>query len=225
MRKLLLTLRMLKVRLGGPSGNNTKTSVRITEPLVTEVPQSPITHHASTSSYHVAQDRWSRDQHIKLVNIISDLGEGILTRSMAVMFIAASASECLFADFLSKIEPKKEEGINYDETFAPVARMEDMRIFLAFATYMNFIPHGFESSEFPDVGKLDKALYGLKHVPRAWFETLSTFLIQNKYQANPKELHLIAMKRIFSAKKQQSVPMSFAEAKYVAAAGCSTNIL
>ncbi|GKA17164.1 retrovirus-related pol polyprotein from transposon TNT 1-94 [Tanacetum coccineum] len=62
------------------SGNNTKTSVPITEPLVPEVPQSPITHHASTS---------------------------ILTRSMVVMFIAASASECLFADFLSKIEPKK----------------------------------------------------------------------------------------------------------------------
>ncbi|GKF01826.1 hypothetical protein Tco_0028749 [Tanacetum coccineum] len=53
------------------------------------------------------KDRWLRDQHIKLVNIIGDLGEGILTRSMAVMFIATSASECLFADFLSKIEPKK----------------------------------------------------------------------------------------------------------------------
>ncbi|GJS14759.1 retrovirus-related pol polyprotein from transposon TNT 1-94 [Tanacetum coccineum] len=85
----------------------------------------------------------------------------------------------------------QEEGINYDETFAPVARMEAIRIFLAFATYMNFIvfqmdvksaflnrklkeevyvkqPPGFESSEFPDyVCKLDKALYGLKQAPRA----------------------------------------------------------
>ncbi|GKE12938.1 retrovirus-related pol polyprotein from transposon TNT 1-94, partial [Tanacetum coccineum] len=99
----------------------------------------------------------------------------------------------------------QEEGIDYDETFAPIARMEAIKIFLAFATYMNFKvyqmdvksvflngklkeevyvkqPHGFESSEFPNyVCKLDKALYGLKQAPRAWYETLSTFLIQNKF--------------------------------------------
>ncbi|GKA92280.1 retrovirus-related pol polyprotein from transposon TNT 1-94 [Tanacetum coccineum] len=109
-----------------------------------------------------------------------DPGEGMLTRSMATKLTAASASECLFADFLSEIEPKKvsealnqEEGIDYDETFVPVARMEAIRIFLAFATYMNFKvyqmdvksiflngklkeevyvkqPPGFESSEFSD---------------------------------------------------------------------------
>ncbi|GJZ63581.1 retrovirus-related pol polyprotein from transposon TNT 1-94 [Tanacetum coccineum] len=164
---------------------------------------------ASTSSYLVAQDRWSRDQHIELVNIIGDPGKGMLTRSMAAKLITASASECLFPDFLSKIEPKKvfknkkdehgiitmnkarlvaqgysqEDGIDYDETFTLVAKMEAIRIFLAFATYMNFIvfqmdvksaflngklkeevyvkqPPGFESSEFPYyVCKLDKALY------------------------------------------------------------------
>ncbi|GJV48908.1 retrovirus-related pol polyprotein from transposon TNT 1-94 [Tanacetum coccineum] len=86
-----------------------------------------------------------------------------------------------------------------------VARMKAIRIFIAFATYMNFKvyqmdvksaflngklkeevyvkqPPGFESSEFPDyVCKLDKALYGLKQAPKAWYETLSTFLIQNKF--------------------------------------------
>ncbi|GJW24620.1 retrovirus-related pol polyprotein from transposon TNT 1-94 [Tanacetum coccineum] len=86
----------------------------------------------------------------------------------------------------------QQEGIYYDETFAPVARLESIRIFLAFATYMNFIiyqmdvksaflngklkeevyvkqPPGFESNEFPNhVCKLDKALYGLKQAPRAW---------------------------------------------------------
>ncbi|GJY51869.1 retrovirus-related pol polyprotein from transposon TNT 1-94, partial [Tanacetum coccineum] len=187
-----------------PLGNNTKIPGSITEPLVPDVTQSHISNQASTSSHPAPQDRWSRDQHIKLVNIIGNPGEGMLTRSMAAMLTVASASECLFADFLFEIEPKKEEGIDYYETFAPVARMEAIRIFLAFATY-NFKfyqidvksaflngklkeevyvkqPPGFESSEFPDyVCKLDKALYGLKQAQRAWYETLSTFLIQNKF--------------------------------------------
>ncbi|GJS47069.1 retrovirus-related pol polyprotein from transposon TNT 1-94 [Tanacetum coccineum] len=99
----------------------------------------------------------------------------------------------------------QQEGIDYDETFAKVARLEAIRIFFAFATYMNFIvyqmdvksaflngklkeevyvkqPLGFESNEFPNhVCKLDKALYGLKQAPRAWYETLSTFLTEHKF--------------------------------------------
>ncbi|GJT12318.1 retrovirus-related pol polyprotein from transposon TNT 1-94 [Tanacetum coccineum] len=162
--------------------------------------------HASTSSYHVPRDRWSQNQHIELVNIIGDPGKGMLIRSLAAKLITTSANECLFADFLFVFRNKKdehgittktkarlvaqgysqEEGIDYDETFAPVARMDAIKIFLTFVTYMNFIvfkidvksaflneklkeevyvkqPPGFESSEFPNyVCKLDKALYGLK---------------------------------------------------------------
>ncbi|GKC36564.1 retrovirus-related pol polyprotein from transposon TNT 1-94 [Tanacetum coccineum] len=88
-------------------GNNTEVSESSIEPLVPDVTQSHITNQASTSSHHVPQDRWSRDQHIELVNIIGDPGKGMLTRSMAAKLTAASASECLFADFLSEIEPKK----------------------------------------------------------------------------------------------------------------------
>nr|GEU43839.1 hypothetical protein [Tanacetum cinerariifolium] len=89
------------------SRNNTKVSRPITEPLVPDVTQSHIPNQASTSSYPVPQDRWLRDQHIELVNIISNPSKGMLTRSMAAKLTATSASECLFADFLSEIEPKK----------------------------------------------------------------------------------------------------------------------
>ncbi|GJT90235.1 retrovirus-related pol polyprotein from transposon TNT 1-94 [Tanacetum coccineum] len=68
----------------------------------------------------------------------------------------------------------QQEWIDYEETFAHVARLEAIGIFLAYAA--------FESSEFPNhVSKLDKALYGLKQAPRAWYETLSKFLIQHKF--------------------------------------------
>ena len=95
----------------------------------------------------------------------------------------------------------QEEGIDFDETFAPVARLKAIRIFLAYAAYKNFKvfqmdvksaflngkleeevyveqPPGFEVKDHQDnVYKLDKALYGLKQAPRAWYETLSMFLI------------------------------------------------
>nr|GEY61940.1 hypothetical protein [Tanacetum cinerariifolium] len=155
----------------------------------------------NTKGIHEQNDRWSRDQHIKLVNIIGNPDEGMLTRSMAVKLTATSATECLFIDFLSEIEPKKvlrnkkdkhgtttkkarlvaqgysqEEGIDYDETFAPVARMEAIRIFLPFTTYMNFKVYQIDvKSAFLN------AFYGLKQAPKAWYETLSTFLIQNKF--------------------------------------------
>ncbi|GKC61345.1 retrovirus-related pol polyprotein from transposon TNT 1-94 [Tanacetum coccineum] len=83
-----------------PSINNTNTSIPAVESSVPNVPQYHIPNPASTSSHPSPQDRWSREQHIKLI-------EGMLTRSMVVKLIAASANECLFADFLSKIEPKK----------------------------------------------------------------------------------------------------------------------
>ncbi|GJU19286.1 retrovirus-related pol polyprotein from transposon TNT 1-94 [Tanacetum coccineum] len=99
----------------------------------------------------------------------------------------------------------QQEGIDYEETFALIARLEATRIFLAYAAYMGFMvyqmhvksaflngkiseevyvqqPHGFESSEYPNhICKLDKALYGLKQAPKAWYETLSKFLIQHKF--------------------------------------------
>ncbi|GKE58186.1 putative ribonuclease H-like domain-containing protein, partial [Tanacetum coccineum] len=101
---------------------------------------------------------------------------------------------------------RHEEGIDYDEVFAPVARIEAIRIFLAFASYMGFVvyqmdvksaflygtideevyvtqPPGFIDPKYPKkVYKVVKALYGLHQAPRAWYATLSTFLLQNRYK-------------------------------------------
>ncbi|CAA7051603.1 unnamed protein product [Microthlaspi erraticum] len=97
------------------------------------------------------------------------------------------------------------EGVDFDETFAPVARLESIRLFLGMACILNFKVHqmgkksaflnsilqeevyvaqpkGFEDPTHPDyVYKLKKALYGLKQAPRAWYERLTKFLTDTGY--------------------------------------------
>nr|GEW50533.1 hypothetical protein [Tanacetum cinerariifolium] len=99
-----------------------------------------------------------------------------------------------------------EEGIDYKDVFAPVARIEAIRLFLAYDSFMCFIlyqmdvksvflygtideevfvvqPLGFQDPEFPDrVYKVEKAMYGLHQAPRAWYGTLSKYLLDNSFQ-------------------------------------------
>ncbi|GJZ33841.1 retrovirus-related pol polyprotein from transposon TNT 1-94 [Tanacetum coccineum] len=99
----------------------------------------------------------------------------------------------------------QQEGIDFDETYAPVARLESIRILLAYAcahdfklfqmdvksAFLNgFIneevyvaqPPGFVDFEKPNhVFKLKKALYGLKQAPKAWYDRLKAFLLDHKY--------------------------------------------
>nr|GEW75595.1 retrovirus-related Pol polyprotein from transposon TNT 1-94 [Tanacetum cinerariifolium] len=101
---------------------------------------------------------------------------------------------------------RQEKGIDYDEVFALVARLEAIRIFLAFASYMRFIvyqidvksaflygkideevyvsqPSGFIDPKFPNkVYEVVKALYGLHQAFRDWYNTLSTFLVKSGYR-------------------------------------------
>ncbi|GJS26411.1 putative ribonuclease H-like domain-containing protein [Tanacetum coccineum] len=100
----------------------------------------------------------------------------------------------------------QEEWIDYDEVVSPVARIEAIRLFLAYASFKDFVvyqmdvksaflyekieeevyvcqPPGFEDPDFPDrVYKVEKVLYRLHQAPGAWYETFSTYLLDNEFQ-------------------------------------------
>ncbi|GJU22826.1 putative ribonuclease H-like domain-containing protein [Tanacetum coccineum] len=80
----------------------------------------------------------------------------------------------------------QEEGIDYDEVFAPVARIEAIKLFLSYASYMGFIMYKMDVKSAFSYGtieeEVEKGLYGLHQAPKAWHETLSTYLIENRFR-------------------------------------------
>ncbi|GKD33822.1 putative ribonuclease H-like domain-containing protein [Tanacetum coccineum] len=128
----------------------------------------------------------------------------------------------------------QEEGIDYDEVFALVARIKAIRLFLAYVSSKDFVvyqmdvksaflygkikeevyvcqPRGFEDPNFPDrVYKVEKALYGLHQAPRAWYETLSTCLLDNGFQRGKIDNTLLSKET-----KQKEDGIFISQDKYV----------
>nr|GEX13785.1 retrovirus-related Pol polyprotein from transposon TNT 1-94 [Tanacetum cinerariifolium] len=138
----------------------------------------------------VSEYRWTKDHPLEQVR-------GNPSRPEAM---ADSAWIEAMQDELHQFDRLQEEGIDFEESFAPVARLEAVRIFIAFAAYKSFLifqmdvkttflngplkeevyvaqPDGFVDPDHPEnVYQLRKALYGLKQAPRAWYDELSKFL-------------------------------------------------
>ncbi|GKA63535.1 retrovirus-related pol polyprotein from transposon TNT 1-94 [Tanacetum coccineum] len=143
--------------------------------------------------------KWTKDYLLE--NIIDALDKPVSTR----LQLHEQALFCYYDAFLTSVEPKnykdaltqasdelggilknkarlvargyrQEEGIDFEESFAPVARLEAIRIFLAFAAHMNMVVYQMDVKT-----AFLNALYGLKQAPRAWYDMLSSFLISQDF--------------------------------------------
>nr|GEZ91229.1 retrovirus-related Pol polyprotein from transposon TNT 1-94 [Tanacetum cinerariifolium] len=126
---------------------------------------------------------------------------GITTRSRIIDSEAASAHECLY-----------KEGIDYEETFSHVARLEAIKIFLAYAAYMGFMVYQMDVKSVFLNGKISEEVYVQQPLG---FKT-------NEF---PNHVYTWWKVSMLECKEAKSVAMSSAEAEYVAAVGCCAQIL
>ncbi|GJS65977.1 copia protein [Tanacetum coccineum] len=136
-----------------------------------------------------------------LENVIGNLNQRTLRNKLDENSIISQNKARLVAQGYNQ-----QEGIDYDETYALVSRLESIRILLAYACALDFKlfqmdvksaflnglineevyvaqPPRFIDLEKPDhVYKLKKALYGLKQAPKAWYDRLKAFLIKHEYK-------------------------------------------
>nr|GEV71154.1 hypothetical protein [Tanacetum cinerariifolium] len=149
-----------------------------------------------------------------VTQIIGDLSSATQTRSM----IRVAKDQVRNKARLVAQGHTQEEGIDYEEVFAPVARIEAISLFLAYASFMGFMvyqmdvksaflygtikeevyvfqPPGFEDPDYPDkVYKVVNALFGLHQAPRDWYETLANYLLENSFQRGKID-HTLFIKR------------------------------
>ncbi|GJX10715.1 retrovirus-related pol polyprotein from transposon TNT 1-94 [Tanacetum coccineum] len=137
----------------------------------------------------------------------------------------------------------QEEGIDFEDSFAPVACLEAIRIFIAYVAHKYFpIYHMDVKTTFlngtlkEEVYRLRKALYGLKQAPRAWYDELLNFLMSKGFTKDADHAGCLDTRKITSrgiqflgdklvnwmSKKQDCTTMSSAKAEYVAlSASCA----
>nr|GEU83476.1 retrovirus-related Pol polyprotein from transposon TNT 1-94 [Tanacetum cinerariifolium] len=178
-------------------------------------------------------EEYAQVENDEFINIfctpVQDRGEKSTRRQLE-----SDGEMCMFALTVSRTEPKnikeamadsawiesmqeelhqfdrldgyaQKEGVDFEESFTPVARLEVVRLFIAYATHKSFTvyqmdvkttflygplkeevyvnqPDGFVDPYHPDkVYRFKKALYGLKHAPRAWYDELSNFLVSKGF--------------------------------------------
>nr|GEX46654.1 hypothetical protein [Tanacetum cinerariifolium] len=147
---------------------------------------------------------------------------------------------------------RQEEGLDFKESFAPVARMEAIRIFLAYVAHKSFTvfqmdvktaflhgslkeyvyvcqPEGFIDVDHPThVYKLKKALYGLKQAPRAWLSQLrsTSMRLKGSFIISGELLIWVVGENLvsWSSKKQDCTALSTAEAEYVSLSACCAQV-
>nr|GFA83946.1 hypothetical protein [Tanacetum cinerariifolium] len=177
---------------------------------------------------HPSEHRWTKDHPLK--QVIGNPSQSIRTRRQ----LQTDGEICMFVLTVSQTEPKnireamadsasiesmqeelhqfdrldgyaQKEGVDFEESFAQVARLEAVRLFIAYAAHKSFTvyqmdikttflygplkeevyvnqPDGFVDPYHLDkVYRLKKALYGLKQAPRAWYDELSNFLVSKGF--------------------------------------------
>nr|GEW26215.1 hypothetical protein [Tanacetum cinerariifolium] len=178
--------------------------------------------------HHPSEHRWMKDHPLE--QVIGNPSQSVRTRRQ----LESDGEICMFAFTMSQTEPKnikeamadstwiesmqeklhqfdqlegyaQKEGVDFEESFAPVAWLEAVRLFIAYAAHKSFTvyqmdvkttflysplkeevyvnqPDGFVDPYHPDkVYRLKKALYGLKQAPRAWYDELSNFLVSKGF--------------------------------------------
>nr|GFA26441.1 Gag-Pol polyprotein [Tanacetum cinerariifolium] len=199
-----------------PTNNSTQQdTLPLTNIHPTPEPSTPKNVHAKENNNNQAEDEFT-NQFCTLVREVAEFSSHNID-STNKMTIATNLEMCMFALTMSIVEPKtikeamadstwiEEEGIDFEESFAPVARLEAVQIFIVYAAHKSFLiyqmdvktaflngplkeevyvaqPKGFVDPNHHDkVYRLRKALYGLKQASRAWYDELSNFLISKGF--------------------------------------------
>ncbi|KAI3732753.1 hypothetical protein L1987_63961 [Smallanthus sonchifolius] len=166
------------------------------------------------------QDELSQFQKLHVWDLV-DLPRGIQPIGTRLVFKCKTDDRHVVVKNKSRLVVQgfyQQEGLDYTEVYAPVARLEAIRLFLAYASYVGFKvyqldvksafmygkvheevyvtqPLGFEDPHnINKVYKLDKALYGLHQAPRAWYETLSKHLLSNGFDCGQIDSTLLIRK-------------------------------